>query len=185
MTLYETKPIPRLAQFEALAEWELIARQQQEIKFQRRIRKVEKSLAEARWDWEQKKWRMATLQGVKLFPAIKEEDESEGKEETSKSNKSSSGGKKKKRTYVEDEDSDVEDLIEGVQVLVLLQLPQHKCRGQRDQCKQIMESDDKEEQAPESENETINEEYPLIEFFPMLTVKELHADLQGIVQENV
>ncbi|KAJ1125207.1 hypothetical protein NDU88_003642 [Pleurodeles waltl] len=46
-------------------------------------------------------------------------------------------------------------------------------------------SDDEEEQALETENETINEEYTLIEFFPMFTVKELHADLQGTVQENV
>ncbi|KAJ1191419.1 hypothetical protein NDU88_000735 [Pleurodeles waltl] len=46
-------------------------------------------------------------------------------------------------------------------------------------------SDDEEEQTPETENENINEEYPLIEFFPMFTVNELHADLQGTVQENV
>ncbi|KAJ1143954.1 hypothetical protein NDU88_010256 [Pleurodeles waltl] len=45
-------------------------------------------------------------------------------------------------------------------------------------------SGDEEEQAPETENETTNEEYPLITFFPMFTVKELHADLQGTVQEN-
>ncbi|KAJ1107085.1 hypothetical protein NDU88_004482 [Pleurodeles waltl] len=46
-------------------------------------------------------------------------------------------------------------------------------------------SDDEEEQTPETEKENINEEYPLIEFFPMFTVKELHADLQETVQENV
>ncbi|KAJ1083014.1 hypothetical protein NDU88_003175 [Pleurodeles waltl] len=46
-------------------------------------------------------------------------------------------------------------------------------------------SDDEEEQTPETEKENINEVYPLIEFFPMITVKELHADLQGTVQENV
>ncbi|KAJ1131363.1 hypothetical protein NDU88_009700 [Pleurodeles waltl] len=44
-------------------------------------------------------------------------------------------------------------------------------------------SDDEEEQAPETENEAIK--YPLIEFFPMFTVKELHADLQGTVQDSV
>ncbi|KAJ1116417.1 hypothetical protein NDU88_004629, partial [Pleurodeles waltl] len=46
-------------------------------------------------------------------------------------------------------------------------------------------SDDEEDQAPETECETTNEEYPLIEFFPMFTVRELHSDLQGTVQENV
>ncbi|KAJ1202486.1 hypothetical protein NDU88_006285 [Pleurodeles waltl] len=46
-------------------------------------------------------------------------------------------------------------------------------------------SDDEKEQTPETENENINEEYPLIEFFPMFTVKELHEDLQGTVQKNV
>ncbi|KAJ1202120.1 hypothetical protein NDU88_005921 [Pleurodeles waltl] len=45
--------------------------------------------------------------------------------------------------------------------------------------------DDKEDPAPETECETTNEEYPLIEFFPMFIVKELHSDLQGPVQENV
>ncbi|KAJ1201976.1 hypothetical protein NDU88_005780 [Pleurodeles waltl] len=124
MTIYETKPLLRPAQFEALAVWELIARQQQEMKFQRRIRKVEKSLAEARWDWEQKKWRMTTLQGDRLFPAIAEEDEPDEKEDDDKSVKGSRD-KKKKKTYVDEEDSDVEDLTE-VQVLVLFRLLQHK-----------------------------------------------------------
>ncbi|KAJ1192632.1 hypothetical protein NDU88_001939 [Pleurodeles waltl] len=114
MTLYETKPLPRPAQFEALEVWELIARQQQEIKFQRRTRKVEKSLAEARWDWEQKELRMTTLQDVNLFPAITEEGESEEKEDISKSDEISSGGNKKKNTYVEEDDSDIEDLIPQV-----------------------------------------------------------------------
>ncbi|KAJ1201396.1 hypothetical protein NDU88_005207 [Pleurodeles waltl] len=46
-------------------------------------------------------------------------------------------------------------------------------------------SDDEEEVTPENENDTTTEEYPLIELFPMFTVKELHSDLQGTVQENV
>ncbi|KAJ1200514.1 hypothetical protein NDU88_004338 [Pleurodeles waltl] len=46
-------------------------------------------------------------------------------------------------------------------------------------------SDDEEEQTSEIMNNNVNVEYPLIEFFPMFTVKELHADLQGTVQENV
>ncbi|KAJ1200889.1 hypothetical protein NDU88_004710 [Pleurodeles waltl] len=113
MTLYETKPLPRPAQFEALAVWELVARQQQEITFQRRIRKVEKSLSEARWDWEQKKWRTETLQGVKLFPAITAEAESGEKDADQRD--TSSETKKKKNTYVEEEDSDIEDtIVEGL-----------------------------------------------------------------------
>ncbi|KAJ1175535.1 hypothetical protein NDU88_000822 [Pleurodeles waltl] len=79
------RPLPRPAQFEALAVWKLIARQQQEIKLQRRIRK--------------------------LLPVITEEDETEGKKETSKSDKSSSGSKKEKRASTVEEDSDDEDLI--------------------------------------------------------------------------
>ncbi|KAJ1182383.1 hypothetical protein NDU88_007575 [Pleurodeles waltl] len=46
-------------------------------------------------------------------------------------------------------------------------------------------SDDEEVPAPVTECETTNEEYPLIEFFPIFTEKELHSDLQGTVQENV
>ncbi|KAJ1216451.1 hypothetical protein NDU88_004053 [Pleurodeles waltl] len=72
-------------------------------------------------------------------------------------------------------------------------LPCHLCRNVghwKRECPMMVQdgvtnSDDEEEQAPETENETINEEYLLIEFFPMFTVKELHADLQGTVQENV
>ncbi|KAJ1207901.1 hypothetical protein NDU88_003291 [Pleurodeles waltl] len=48
-----------------------------------------------------------------------------------------------------------------------------------------MHGDDEEEQAPEIENETTSEEYSLIEFFPMFTVKELHADLKETVQKNL
>ncbi|KAJ1140106.1 hypothetical protein NDU88_006466 [Pleurodeles waltl] len=46
-------------------------------------------------------------------------------------------------------------------------------------------SDDEEDPAPEVECEIAKEEYPLIEFFPMFTVRELHSDFQGMVQENV
>ncbi|KAJ1118111.1 hypothetical protein NDU88_006306 [Pleurodeles waltl] len=73
------------------------------------MKRVEKSLAEARWDWEQKRWRTETLKGIKLFPAITEEDETE-KEDNAKESEST-GTKKKKKPYVDDEDSDVEDLI--------------------------------------------------------------------------
>ncbi|KAJ1215737.1 hypothetical protein NDU88_003345 [Pleurodeles waltl] len=103
------KPLPRPAQFEALAVRELVARQQQEMKFKRRMKRVEKSLAEARWDWVQKKWRVVTLQDVKLFPTIMEGDEAE-KEDSAKEDEST-GRKKKRKSYVDNEDSDVEDLI--------------------------------------------------------------------------
>ncbi|KAJ1217714.1 hypothetical protein NDU88_005305 [Pleurodeles waltl] len=73
------------------------------------MKRVEKSLAEARWDWEQKRWRAVTLQDVKLFPAITEGDEAE-KEDSAKEDES--GVRKKKRTsYMDDDDSDVKDLI--------------------------------------------------------------------------
>ncbi|KAJ1206784.1 hypothetical protein NDU88_002182 [Pleurodeles waltl] len=103
------KPLPRPAQFEALAVWELVARQQQEMKFKRRMKRLEKSLAEARWGWEQKRWRAVTLQGIKLFPAISEGDEAE-KEGSAKEDESG-GRKKKRKSYVDQDDSDVEDRI--------------------------------------------------------------------------
>ncbi|KAJ1178838.1 hypothetical protein NDU88_004080, partial [Pleurodeles waltl] len=46
-------------------------------------------------------------------------------------------------------------------------------------------SDDEEEQVTEMVIYNASEEYPLIEFFSMFTVKELHADLQGTVKEEV
>ncbi|KAJ1134513.1 hypothetical protein NDU88_000964 [Pleurodeles waltl] len=52
--MYDMKVPPRPAQFEALAIWELMARQQQQKKFETRIRKAEKTLADARWDNAQK-----------------------------------------------------------------------------------------------------------------------------------
>ncbi|KAJ1197664.1 hypothetical protein NDU88_001520 [Pleurodeles waltl] len=77
----------------------------------------------------------------------------------------------------------------GVQGALVQQMPQQKgnvmfqpkMRGIEVQTN----SDDDEEQTSENANDNVNEEYPLTEFFPMFTVKELHADLQGTVQENV
>ncbi|KAJ1124960.1 hypothetical protein NDU88_003403 [Pleurodeles waltl] len=77
---------PRPAQFEALAIWELMARQQQQKKFETRIRKAEKTLADARWDNAQKVWRSDILQWIKLFPAIAKEEEATGKKATCKTN---------------------------------------------------------------------------------------------------
>ncbi|KAJ1098686.1 hypothetical protein NDU88_003793 [Pleurodeles waltl] len=42
-----------------------------------------------------------------------------------------------------------------------------------------------EEQVSEPETETTDKEYPLINFFPMFTVTDLPADLQGTVQKKV
>ncbi|KAJ1109535.1 hypothetical protein NDU88_006895 [Pleurodeles waltl] len=85
--MYDMKVPPRPAQFEALAIWELMARQQQQKKFETRIRKVEKTLADARWDNAQKVWRSDILQGIKLFPAIAKEEEATGKKATCKTNR--------------------------------------------------------------------------------------------------
>ncbi|KAJ1191987.1 hypothetical protein NDU88_001300 [Pleurodeles waltl] len=109
LSLYDMKPLLRPAQFEALAVWELVARQQQELKFNRRMKRVEKSLAEARWDWEQKRWGMATMKEIKMFPSITEGDNSD-KGDSAKEEESE-GKKKRKKSYVGDDDSDVEDLI--------------------------------------------------------------------------
>ncbi|KAJ1202226.1 hypothetical protein NDU88_006027 [Pleurodeles waltl] len=75
----------------------------------------------------------------------------------------------------------------GVQGALMQQIPQQQGTVMfQPQTREVqINRDDEEEQAPETENETINEEYPLIEFFTMFTVKEFHADLQGTVQENV
>ncbi|KAJ1160136.1 hypothetical protein NDU88_000638 [Pleurodeles waltl] len=50
---------------------------------------------------------------------------------------------------------------------------------------QTNSDDEGEEQVSESEVETTDEEYPLINFFPMFTEADLPADLQGTVQEKV
>ncbi|KAJ1161280.1 hypothetical protein NDU88_001767 [Pleurodeles waltl] len=60
-----------------------------------------------------------------------------------------------------------------------------KKSSRRGSSKSMNSDDDEEEQAPEIECETINKEYPFIEFFPMFTVKELHPDLQRTVKEKV
>ncbi|KAJ1171255.1 hypothetical protein NDU88_003125 [Pleurodeles waltl] len=103
--MYNMKVPPRPAQFEALAIWELMARQQQQKKFETRIRKVEKTLADARWDNAQKVWRSDILQGIKLFPAIATEEEATGKKATCKTNRRCSKDR-------EDESEDEEFIIQ-------------------------------------------------------------------------
>ncbi|KAJ1217582.1 hypothetical protein NDU88_005176 [Pleurodeles waltl] len=102
---------PRPAQFEALAIWELIARNQQQKKFETRIRKVEKTLADARWDSTQKVWRSDILQGIKLFPAIAEEEETEGRKATCKTNRSQSREGESNRNSKRGDESDDEEFI--------------------------------------------------------------------------
>ncbi|KAJ1083192.1 hypothetical protein NDU88_003352 [Pleurodeles waltl] len=100
--MYDMKVPPRPAQFEALAIWELMARQQQQKKFETRIRKVEKTLADARWDNAQKMWRSDVLQGIKLFPAIAKEEEATGKKATCKTDRRCS--KDREEDELEDEE---------------------------------------------------------------------------------
>ncbi|KAJ1116477.1 hypothetical protein NDU88_004688 [Pleurodeles waltl] len=115
MALYESKPLPRPAQFKELAVSELVVRQQQQLKFEKRMRRIEKTLADARWEWEQKKLRSLTLQGVKFFAAIMHKDEEEGKKATGKTNRSRSESKDARRSLTVEDESDAEDL--GTQIL--------------------------------------------------------------------
>ncbi|KAJ1217711.1 hypothetical protein NDU88_005302 [Pleurodeles waltl] len=84
--MYGLRTPPRPAQFEALAIWELAARQQQSLKFEKKMRRAEKSSVEARWDSEQRQRRLNTLLGVRLFPEMTEDGEKVSK----KSKRSSS-----------------------------------------------------------------------------------------------
>ncbi|KAJ1092898.1 hypothetical protein NDU88_006008 [Pleurodeles waltl] len=102
---------PRPAQFEALAIWELIARNQQKKKFETRVRKVEKTLADARWDSTQKVWRSDVLQGIKLFPAITVKAETEGRKATYKTNRSQSRDRENNRNSKRSDESDDEEFI--------------------------------------------------------------------------
>ncbi|KAJ1092323.1 hypothetical protein NDU88_005434 [Pleurodeles waltl] len=102
---------PRPAQFEALAIWELMARQQQQNKFETRIRKVEKTLADARWDNAQKVWRSDVLQGIKLFPAIAKEEEATGKKVTCKTNRRCSKDREDEEKLRREEELEDEELI--------------------------------------------------------------------------
>ncbi|KAJ1202208.1 hypothetical protein NDU88_006009 [Pleurodeles waltl] len=102
---------PRPLQFEALAIWEQMARRQLQKKFETRVRKVEKTLADARWDITQKVWRSDILQGIKLFPAITDEEETEGRKATYKTNRSQSGDRENNRNSKRSDESDDEEFI--------------------------------------------------------------------------
>ncbi|KAJ1203548.1 hypothetical protein NDU88_007333 [Pleurodeles waltl] len=105
------KPPPRPAQYEALAIWDLMAIKQRQEKFQRRIKRAEKTLAEARWDNESKMWRWGIVDGLKLFPAITQGDETQGKKATCKTDKDSSKPKETKRSWEEEDDSDNKEFL--------------------------------------------------------------------------
>ncbi|KAJ1193435.1 hypothetical protein NDU88_002733 [Pleurodeles waltl] len=105
------KPPPRPAQYEALAVWDLMAIKQRQQRFERRMRKAEKTLAEARWDNESKMWRRGIVDGLKLFPAIAQGDETQGKKATFKTDKDSNKPKETKRSWIEEDDSDDDDFL--------------------------------------------------------------------------
>ncbi|KAJ1191991.1 hypothetical protein NDU88_001304 [Pleurodeles waltl] len=105
------KPPPRPAQYEALAIWDLMALKQRQEKFQRRMKRAEKTLAEGRWDNESKMWRRGIVDRLKLFPAITQEDEAQGKKATCKTGKDSSKPKETKRSWEGEDDSDNEEFL--------------------------------------------------------------------------
>ncbi|KAJ1166230.1 hypothetical protein NDU88_006638 [Pleurodeles waltl] len=109
--LNDLKLPPRPAQFEALAIWELTAIRQQQQKFERRMRKAVKTLAEASWDSVQRVWRRETIDGVRLFPAIAQEGEDKWRKATYKTDKSPSQGKEVRKPWSEVDDSDDDEFL--------------------------------------------------------------------------
>ncbi|KAJ1197390.1 hypothetical protein NDU88_001250 [Pleurodeles waltl] len=109
--LTEQKPPPRPGQFEALAVWELMAIRQRQQKFERRMRKAEKTLAEARCDSEHRMWRREIINGVRMFPAITQEADTQGRKATCKTDKGSSKEKDNKKFWAEADDSDDDEFL--------------------------------------------------------------------------
>ncbi|KAJ1150037.1 hypothetical protein NDU88_002835 [Pleurodeles waltl] len=105
------KPPPRPAQYEPLSVWDLMAIQQRQQKFMRRMKRAEKTLAEAKWDNKTKMWRRGIVDGIKMFPAITQEDETQGKKATCKTDKGSSKPKETQRSWVDEDDSDDEEFL--------------------------------------------------------------------------
>ncbi|KAJ1180011.1 hypothetical protein NDU88_005239 [Pleurodeles waltl] len=106
------KPPPRPAQYEALVIWDLMALKHRQERFHRRLRMVEKSYAEARWDNESKMWRRGIVDGLKLFPAITQGEETRGKKASCKTDKDSGKSKENKRSWEEEDDSDDEEFMD-------------------------------------------------------------------------
>ncbi|KAJ1124335.1 hypothetical protein NDU88_002796 [Pleurodeles waltl] len=109
--LTEQKPRQRPAQFEALAFWELMSIRQQQQKFERRMRKAEKTLAEARWDSEHRMWRREIIDGVRMFPAITQEAGTQGRKATCKTDKGSSKEKETKKSWAKADYSDDDEFL--------------------------------------------------------------------------
>ncbi|KAJ1192659.1 hypothetical protein NDU88_001967 [Pleurodeles waltl] len=106
------KPPPRQAQYETLAIWDLMALKHRQERFQRRLRRAEKSYAEARWDNENKMWRRGIVDGLKLFSTIAQGDETPGKKASCKIDKDSNKSKENKRSWEEEDDSDDEEFMD-------------------------------------------------------------------------
>ncbi|KAJ1115544.1 hypothetical protein NDU88_003768 [Pleurodeles waltl] len=105
--LNEQKLPPRPAQFEALAICELMAIRQQQLKFERRMRKAEKTLA----DSTQRVWRREIIDGVRMFPAITQEGGTQRQKATCKTDKGSSKEKETKKSWAEADDSDDDEFL--------------------------------------------------------------------------
>ncbi|KAJ1143649.1 hypothetical protein NDU88_009954 [Pleurodeles waltl] len=88
-----------------------MAIQQRQQKFMRRMKRAEKTLAEAKWDNKTKMWRRGIVDGIKMFPAITQEDETQGKKATCKTDKGSSKPKETQRSWVYEDDSGDEEFL--------------------------------------------------------------------------
>ncbi|KAJ1124581.1 hypothetical protein NDU88_003031 [Pleurodeles waltl] len=97
--------------------------------------------------------------------------------------------KEKRKRDSQDGSEDVQKEKESVKMLPMREIPVgqfvHVTWHRNTGIKVQTNSDDEEEQVAETVINNASEEYPLIEFFPMFTVRELHADLQGTVKEDV
>ncbi|KAJ1129224.1 hypothetical protein NDU88_007595 [Pleurodeles waltl] len=164
--MYDMKVPPRPAQFEALAIWELMARQQQQKKFETRMRKVEKTLADARWDNAQKVWRTDVLQGIKLFPAIAKEEEATGKKATCKTNRRCSKDR-------EDESDDEEFIMQ----LLNDRPPPYAESGQGPSTSSALPAPVQNNETPNSETPSVSKD-PSLLFTPQIPqVRRIYPDV--------
>ncbi|KAJ1190975.1 hypothetical protein NDU88_000292 [Pleurodeles waltl] len=88
-----------------------MAIQHRQQKFVRRMRRAEKTLAEAKWDNETKMRRRGIVDGIKMFPAITQEDEAQGKKAICKTDKSSNKPVETQRSWADADDSDDEEFL--------------------------------------------------------------------------
>ncbi|KAJ1109846.1 hypothetical protein NDU88_007204 [Pleurodeles waltl] len=131
---------------------------------------------------------METLHGIKLFPAITKDNEKEGKKATRKNNRSPFKSREARKSSTVKEESDDDEFIKQLLRNRPPPYTAHESGPSTSADPTALaqtKSDDEDDQTPEIEGESLNEEYPLIEFFPMFTVKGLHPDLQGTVKDKV